>query len=238
VVDSGAAPVFDGVRPVSTESVGSDVEVDVQAEAANAHTVTATISSRRGDACLLELPAASDVGSRALRIGCQPSRSDWDIVGFSLADRRPHRLSPQCRSCSSVMFRVMKPLSVLGLDHIVVRCADVERSLAFYCGSLGLGPERVEDWRSGMVPFPSVRITPTTIIDLFGSAPTGTNMDHVCLVIAPADLEEIASSFPGARLGDHLFGAQGYASSVYIPDPDGNTIELRSYEPFPAGTEP
>jgi catechol-2,3-dioxygenase len=48
-------------------------------------------------------------------------------------------------------------------------------------------------------------------------------------VIEPADLDAIARSFPDAQRADHLFGAQGYASSVYIHDPDGNTIELRSY---------
>ena len=46
---------------------------------------------------------------------------------------------------------------------------------------LGLEPERVDEWRRGEVLFPSVRITPTTIIDLFGAdsrarptAPTST----------------------------------------------------------------
>lgn len=124
----------------------------------------------------------------------------------------------------------MRPkVQVTGLDHIVLRCADVERSLAFYVDELGLQPDRVDEWRRGEAPFPSVRITPTTIVDLFGGTPDGTNLDHVCLVIEPADLDEVAAAFPGSVKGDHLFGAQGYASSVYIKDPDGNTVELRAY---------
>jgi catechol 2,3-dioxygenase-like lactoylglutathione lyase family enzyme len=118
---------------------------------------------------------------------------------------------------------------VVGLDHVVFRCADIERSLSFYIDRLGLEGERVDEWRRGDVPFPSVRITPTTIIDLFGRAPDGANVDHVCLVIEPTDLDALAAQFPDARRADQLFGAQGYASSVYVHDPDGNTIELRCY---------
>ena len=51
-------------------------------------------------------------------------------------------------------------MKVTGFDHIVLRCADVEASLAFYCDELGLEPERVEEWRRGEVLFPSVRIDP------------------------------------------------------------------------------
>ena len=40
----------------------------------------------------------------------------------------------------------------------------------------------------------------------------------------------IAEHFAGATRADDLFGARGYASSVYIQDPDGNTVELRFYE--------
>jgi catechol 2,3-dioxygenase-like lactoylglutathione lyase family enzyme len=123
----------------------------------------------------------------------------------------------------------MAVAKIIGLDHVVFRCADVEKSLSFYTDELGLEGERVEEWRRGDAPFPSVRITATTIIDLFGGAPDGTNVDHVCLVIAPTDLDALADAFPDARRADRLFGAQGEASSVYVHDPDGNTIELRSY---------
>jgi catechol 2,3-dioxygenase-like lactoylglutathione lyase family enzyme len=123
----------------------------------------------------------------------------------------------------------MPLVKVVGLDHIVLRCADVEKSLAFYCDTLGLEGERVDAWRRGEALFPSVRITPATIIDLFGGARDGTNLDHLCLVIEPADLDALARAFPDARRADDLFGAQGYASSLYVRDPDGNTVELRSY---------
>lgn len=120
-------------------------------------------------------------------------------------------------------------LHVTGLDHIVLRCSDVESALAFYSETLGLEGERVDEWRRGEVPFPSVRISPTVVIDLFGAPRDGVNMDHVCLVIEPEDLDAISAAFPGSTRGDGLYGAQGYASSVYISDPEGNTVELRSY---------
>jgi catechol 2,3-dioxygenase-like lactoylglutathione lyase family enzyme len=125
-------------------------------------------------------------------------------------------------------------VQVIGFDHVVVRCADIEKSLEFYCGELGLEPDRVDEWRRGEVFFPSARVDATTLIDLFpiGDGPPRPdvpNVDHFCLVIQPADLDALAERFPGARRADGLYGAQGFASSVYVQDPDGNTVELRSY---------
>jgi catechol 2,3-dioxygenase-like lactoylglutathione lyase family enzyme len=120
-------------------------------------------------------------------------------------------------------------IRITGLDHAVLCCADVERSLTFYCDALGLEPVRVDEWRRGEVPFPSVRISPTTLIDLFLAEPDGVNLDHLCLVLEPIDLDALAEAFPGSRRADKVYGAQGYASSVYVSDPDGNTIELRCY---------
>jgi catechol 2,3-dioxygenase-like lactoylglutathione lyase family enzyme len=122
---------------------------------------------------------------------------------------------------------------VIGLDHLVLRTTDVERSLAFYCGRLGLEPERVEEWRRGEVLFPSVRVDATTIIDLFAGEREGTNLDHLCLVVEPTDLRALAESLePESEENavlEGLYGAQGFASSIYVHDPDGNTVELRCY---------
>jgi catechol 2,3-dioxygenase-like lactoylglutathione lyase family enzyme len=120
-------------------------------------------------------------------------------------------------------------MKITGFDHVVVNCTDVERSVAWYCDELGLEAVRVDEWRRGEVLFPSVRVNAQTIIDLFPAERTGENVNHFCLVVEPDDLDAIAARFPGARRGDGLFGAQGFASSVYVNDPDGNTVELRYY---------
>ena len=122
-------------------------------------------------------------------------------------------------------------MRVIGLDHVVLNVADVERSLAFYCDELGLEPLRVDEWRRGEVFFPSVRIDATTIIDLFASEPTGRNLDHLCLVVEPTDLQAIKDSgrFDVQSGPDTRWGAQGDGTSLYVRDPDGNTVELRYY---------
>ena len=124
-------------------------------------------------------------------------------------------------------------MKVVGFDHLVLKVADVERSLAFYCDELGLEPVRVDEWRAGEVLFPSVRITETAIIDLLAGDRTGDNVDHFCLVVAPTDLGALAASGRFDVVGDGpvdgLFGAQGLATSLYVRDPDGNVVELRAY---------
>jgi catechol 2,3-dioxygenase-like lactoylglutathione lyase family enzyme len=120
-------------------------------------------------------------------------------------------------------------MKVRGFDHVVINTSNAEALLGFYCDELGLDPVRVDEWQRGEVLFPSVRVNAETIIDLFPAERTGENMNHICLVIEPDDLDAVAARFPDAVRADGLFGAQGFASSVYIKDPDGNTVELRFY---------
>jgi catechol 2,3-dioxygenase-like lactoylglutathione lyase family enzyme len=129
---------------------------------------------------------------------------------------------------------VTTELTVVGFDHMVLRVGDVERSLAFYVGVLGLEPVRVEAWRAGTVPFPSVRIDPSTVIDLDGrTAPDGRNMEHFCLEIDTVDLAALALRPDLVVQGGPVrrWGARGEADLLYIADPDGNTVELRHYGP-------
>ncbi|GAA3047125.1 VOC family protein [Kitasatospora albolonga] len=122
-------------------------------------------------------------------------------------------------------------MRVKGFDHLVLNVGDVERSLAFYTETLGLEGVRVEEWRAGKVSFPSVRVSEGTIIDLFARPREASNVDHFCLVVDPLDWQEVIDSGALDVIDgpDGRFGARGDAQSVYLKDPDGNTVELRWY---------
>lgn len=125
------------------------------------------------------------------------------------------------------------------LDHVVLRCNDVDTTLAWYTDVLGLAGDRVDEWRRGEVVFPSVRINVGTLIDLIPAewAPPGQHLDggghldHLCLTLDPFDADELVASGrfrvqegPVAR-----YGARGMATSVYVLDPDDTVVELRHY---------
>jgi catechol 2,3-dioxygenase-like lactoylglutathione lyase family enzyme len=125
-------------------------------------------------------------------------------------------------------------MHIKDFDHLVLKVADVERSLEFYCGPLGLEPVNVEQWRAGQLPFPSARISPTAIIDLVGRPdrePGEANVDHFCLVVDPLDWQPVIDSGALTVLEGPVprSGARGSAQSIYVQDPDGNTVELRWY---------
>jgi catechol 2,3-dioxygenase-like lactoylglutathione lyase family enzyme len=122
-------------------------------------------------------------------------------------------------------------LRVTGFDHLVLVVADVERSLDWYCGHLGLAGVRIDEWRRGEAPFPSARVSDGTIIDFVarGDRPAGGgNVDHICLVVDPTDFSALGA-LGDLGPGQPRFGAQGMGTTVYIDDPDGNTVELRYY---------
>jgi len=118
-----------------------------------------------------------------------------------------------------------------GIDHYVLHVADAERSVAWYGEVLGLQPERLDEWRDGKVLFVSLRVDPTTIIDLLQTPRTGENVNHVAFVVEDVDLDALAAS--GSVDVDSgpadLWGAQGQGRGLYIRDPDGNLVELRTY---------
>ena len=131
-------------------------------------------------------------------------------------------------------------VKITEMDHIVLRVKDVEVAFKFYTETLGLKPERIEQWRAGEVRFPSARLNADTIIDFFPSdqEPVGRegarNQDHFCMVIEPRDMDELKAEFeaigvdiqagPGKRWGSH-----GDGISLYVYDPDDNVVELRHY---------
>jgi catechol 2,3-dioxygenase-like lactoylglutathione lyase family enzyme len=117
---------------------------------------------------------------------------------------------------------------VTALDHVVLVSPDPERLLAWYRDVLGLEVLRLEQWRRGEVPFASLRVSADTIVDVQRGERDGENMGHMALVVEGADLAELATAH-GVEGPRSLFGARGQGRGIYLRDPDGNGVELRTY---------
>lgn len=122
-------------------------------------------------------------------------------------------------------------LQVTGLDHIVINTPDVEATVAWYRDVLGLDVMGLDEWRAGTLLFPSARVDATTIIDFLAGEQTGENLNHFALVVEGTTADELAAAGtfaiedgPGDRSG-----AQGVGRSIYVRDPAGTLVELRSY---------
>lgn len=127
---------------------------------------------------------------------------------------------------------------VLGLDHVVFRVRDIERSLRFYAEVLGCREERrIEElglyqMRAGTALIDLVPVD-STIGRLGGPGPgdDGHNVDHVALRVERFDETELRQWLASHGVEPHevgiRFGADGYGPSMYIKDPDGNTVELK-----------
>ena len=120
--------------------------------------------------------------------------------------------------------------AIQGLDHVVLRVADLERAVRFYCEVLGCSEER----RVESIGLVQLRAG-AALIDLVpagGTPETGAgNMDHFCLRIEPFDEADLRAHLAahGVEVGEvaRRYGAEGHGPSLYLQDPDGNTVELK-----------
>ena len=124
------------------------------------------------------------------------------------------------------------------IDHIVLRIVDLDAMLAFYRDVLGCTVERRQD-EIGLVQLRAGH----SLIDLItidgklgregGAAPAreGRNVDHFCLRVEPFDAADLQAHLTnhGVDVGvvESRYGAEGEGPSMYIDDPEGNTIELK-----------
>lgn len=122
-------------------------------------------------------------------------------------------------------------MQITGPDHVVLVSPDPEPLLAWYRDELGLPTERLEQWRRKEVPFVSLRVSDTFLIDIMQGTRSGVNLDHLALTVTGVDLDEMAASgrFEVVMGPADLFGARGIGRGVYVRDPDGNLVELRTY---------
>ena len=126
------------------------------------------------------------------------------------------------------MIRVRK------IDHLVLRTTDVPRMVQFYEQVLGCRVERTLPPETGLTQLRAG----DALIDIVavdsdlgraGGGPPGrggNNLDHFCLELR----DWLVSRGVECSEFETRYGAAGFGPSVYIEDPDGNTIELRPGE--------
>jgi glyoxylase I family protein len=125
-----------------------------------------------------------------------------------------------------------------GLDHLVLRVADLGAMERFYVDALGCTVERRRDdigllqLRAGASLIDLVPVA-GKLGRMGGVAPgaEGRNLDHFCLRVEPFDEAAIRAQLArhGIAAGavESRYGAEGEGPSIYLSDPEGNVVELK-----------
>jgi glyoxylase I family protein len=123
---------------------------------------------------------------------------------------------------------------IAGLDHVVLRVGNLDRAIEFYERVLNCRVER----RREQPKLVQLRAG-TSLIDLVPASASpgeagndvGRNMDHFAVRVDGFDAAALAEHLRlhGVEVGEirERYGAEGYGPSLYICDPDGNTVELK-----------
>ena len=128
-------------------------------------------------------------------------------------------------------------LTVSSIAHVAIRVKDVDRSLDFYVGKLGMR-EMMRLDRDGGLWLLYLRITDTQFLEVFpegvgerAAEREAVGFNHICLEVGDIDaaLRELQTAGV-ALIRDKQMGADGNWQA-WIEDPDGHRIELMQMMP-------
>lgn len=132
------------------------------------------------------------------------------------------------------------PIAFKGIDHVVLRVSDIERSLAFYDEILDLALERVIEGAQIYQLRCGRNLIDLAVVPWGGQlAPSEQRgMEHLCLMVqgdfAAIRAHLVAHAVPIIFGPIELYGATGFGTSIYILDPDGHRLELEAdYAEYP-----
>ena len=129
-------------------------------------------------------------------------------------------------------------LKLRGIDHVVLRVKDIDAMRRFYCDVLGAThvayrPELgMSHLRVGGSMIDLIEVN-GALGKAGGAAPGagGRNMDHLCLRVEAFDQDAIVAHLKKHNVAvgkiTARFGAEGNGVSIYLTDPEGNTVELK-----------
>jgi catechol 2,3-dioxygenase-like lactoylglutathione lyase family enzyme len=117
------------------------------------------------------------------------------------------------------------------IDHLNITVADIDRSMAFYKKVLGMEAETIAEGRAALL-FGQQKIHLDAAGGPMSMAGDKRMPAHICFV-TEAPVSEITAHLDECgvpvRMQGPRAGAIGTIQSVYIDDPDGNSIEISHY---------
>jgi lactoylglutathione lyase len=129
-------------------------------------------------------------------------------------------------------------LPITGLAHVAIKVKDIDRTLAFYTGLLGMQEMMRINKDDGSLWIVYLRITDTQFLEVFpgaeGDRAPGWNtngLNHICLTFT--DLEAVVRELTGKGIKFiiQLKVGADRNKQAWIEDPDGNRLELMQMAP-------
>lgn len=122
-------------------------------------------------------------------------------------------------------------VSVSKVGHIVLRVRDLERSLAFYTGVLGLAEVARRDFGEGPMAFLSTGNShhDIALVETGAASPSpGVGLHHFALKVGDSmqELADVKRTLVDEGVAVHMTLDHRVSQGLYISDPDGNLIEL------------